>query len=154
MFVDKYSSPSKLMTEISGTDIVGVCGIGTQTCYDVAVLEGPTPMRATEKLQLFRELPKDHPDYHEDLTQLAKEMNKAFREKAADLLKEFAREHPKIKGVHMAAIGSSEGLYLAYATKLPPDELLRRGANLAKGRLNAFLDELMTPTFSSAPKGK
>ena len=137
MFSDWFSSASELNKEFTGSKSVGLCGVGGKTCFDVV-----TP----DANQLFVELQPTHPDYNEGLARLAKEMNIEFRKRAEKLLGSFSKANPDVRGtLHMAAIGSQEGLYLAYATKVPTDELFKRGATLAKSKLQKFADSLFTP---------
>jgi hypothetical protein len=160
MFMERYSSPSELNQEFTGSRLVGLCGLGTKSCYDLVVFpDGSTESetQGQEVNTLFQELKSGNPDFHADLLKLSKEMNQVFREKAGKLLEKFIDANPKIRGhVHLAAIGSPEGLYLAYATKLPPDELFRRGATLAKSKLAQFADALLNPpaTATGAKKTK
>jgi hypothetical protein len=146
MFVDKYSSASPTTAEFTGSESIGLCGVGSKTCYDIVL----PSTGAEEPATLFRELPPDHPDYNAELQKLARETNKFFRERAHGLLTGFTKTVRNAKGeVHMAAIGSKEGLYLAYATRLPSEQLIRTGANVAKQKFRNVVDQIMTP-----PKGK
>lgn len=150
MLVDKYSSASENIAEFTGSRKVGLCGVGTKTCYDVAMLAGSeenAKETKEEAIQLFLELPPEHPDYNSELQKLARDTNKFFRERARGVLPKFVKTVPKAKpGVHMAAIGSRDGLYLAYATRVSSEELIRTGANVASQKIRDVVDNLMTST--------
>jgi hypothetical protein len=153
MLVEKYSSASDSTAEFTGSKSVGLCGVGTKTCYDVALLAHPDDERQASKeesIQLFLELPPEHADYNSELQKLARDMNKYFRERAKGLLPRFIKTVPKARpGVHMAAIGSRDGLYLAYATRVSSEELIRTGAKVATDKLRSVMDTLMSPPKST-----
>ena len=150
MLVDKYSSASENTAEFTGSPKVGLCGVGIKTCYDVGLLAGSEENARPSKeeiLQLFLELPPEHPDYNPELQKLARDTNKFFRERAQGLLGKFVKTVPTAKpGVHMAAIGSRDGLYLAYATRVSSEDLIRTGANVATQKLREVVDNLMGST--------
>lgn len=160
MLVDKYSSASDNTAEFTGSLKLGLCGIGTKTCYDIALLanvqSGDQAETQEETLRLFLELPPEHPDYNADLQKLARDTNKFFQDRAKGLLKRFAKSVPKAKGgIHMAAIGSRDGLYLAYATRVSSEELIRTGARVAKDKVREVVDTLLSPPKTSkATKAK
>jgi len=147
MLVDKYSSASENTAEFTGSPKVGLCGVGTKTCYDVAILAGSQENERPgkeESIQLFLELSPEHPDYNSELQKLARDTNKFFRERAQGLLARFTKTVPKAKpGVHVAAIGSRDGLYLAYATRVSSEELIRTGANVASQKIRDVVDNIM-----------
>ena len=149
MLVDKYSSASENTAEFTGSNKVGLCGAGTKTCYDVALLanvDEQDKQSKEETIQLFLELPPEHPDYNSELQKLARDTNKFFRDRAKGLLPRFVKSVPKAKpGVHMAAIGARDGLYLAYATRVSSEELLRTGARVAGDKIRNIVDTLMNP---------
>lgn len=158
MLVDKYSSASDNTAEFTGSNKVGLCGAGTKTCYDVALFANvheENQASKEETIQLFLELPAEHPDYNSELQKLARDTNKFFRERAKGLLPRFTKSVPKARpGVHMAAVGSRDGLYLAYATRVSSEELFRTGARVAGDKLRNIVDTLMNPPKTTKTTGK
>lgn len=156
MLVDKYSSASDNTAEFTGSSKVGLCGVGTKTCYDIVVLasgQEDEKQSREESIQLFLELPPEHPDHNSELQKLARDTNKFFRERAQGLLPRFIKTVPKAKpGVHVAAIGSRDGLYLAYATRISSEDLIRTGTNVATQKLRAVIDNVMGTTKTDKPK--
>ncbi len=156
MLVDKYTPASDTTAEFTGSRKVGLCGVGTKTCYDVALLAGGEADGSEsneESIQLFQELSPEHADYNSELQKLARDTNKFFHERAKGLLPRFIKTVPKAKpGVHVAAIGSREGLYLAYATRISSEDLFRTGTNVAGQKLRAVIDNVMGTTKTDKAK--
>lgn len=131
MMSEWYSRNDDLAQSLLGVKGVGLCGAGSDRCYDVA-----GPGRDT---QLLSVLPSTHPDYNAGLARLTKELNRAFSEQAEELLRRFLKEKRVEGDVHMAVAASRDRLYLTYAAKIPPAELAKKGAKIAEERLRSAL---------------
>lgn len=130
-----YSRNDDLVQHLLGIEGVGLCGVGSDRCYDVAGRGRDT--------RLLSVLPATHPDYNADLAQLTKELNRVFEKKAEELLARFVKQR-RLKGdIHLAIAASHDRLYLTFAQKLPPQELARRGAKLAEDALRDVFQRLM-----------
>lgn len=133
-----YSRNDDLVQHLLGVQGVGLCGVGSDRCYDVA-----GPGRDTRLLSV---LPASHPDHNADLAKLTRELNKVFQAQADELLRRFVKQR-KLKGdIHLAIAASHDRLYLTFAQRIPPQELARRGAKLAEDTLRDVFQRLMKKT--------
>lgn len=135
-----YSRNDDLVQHLLGTRGVGLCGAGTDRCYDVA-----GPGRET---RLLSELPRSHPDYNAALARLTRRLNRVFAEEAERALKEFVGKR-KLKGdVHLAIAAGHDRLYLTFAQRISPTELARRGKDLAQHALGDLMGRLLAAAQS------